>query len=203
MSNVDMVWMFMLDYPLGWGSHNHSHDYFQIFFILKGSSEMIIAGEKISLQKDNCLLIHPNQPHELLPTTKDTLRIIDTKFYINNKDLEAAVLALPPITKIDQAEYRTILLKARDEWASQAAYSRECACALLEQSLYTLLRNYTDAMNVPSYYSNEKDIIKTSTGLAGAIEDYLESNYYQNITLDMVAEHRALPLFKKLFMQAF
>ncbi len=51
MSNVDMVWMFMLDYPLGWGSHNHSHDYFQIFFILKGSSEMIIAGEKISLHR--------------------------------------------------------------------------------------------------------------------------------------------------------
>ena len=64
---IEIVWTFMVDYAKDWGVRRHSHDYFQMYYCIAGRGTMLLGDQNIVLEKDNCLLIWPDQLHELYP----------------------------------------------------------------------------------------------------------------------------------------
>lgn len=187
-TDIQLVWTFMLDYTRGWGVRRHDHDYFQMYFCLAGEGSFFLDGKDLLLQKEDCLIIRPNQVHELYPIRNGQFRIIDTKFYIHDDDLYQSVLDMPPLMKISDSTFRELQQNMRGEWASGAPYSRAMATLLFEQSLYLYLRHGAAvSTNVPFYHTLEQRVAQL-TGLEKKIADYLSEHYCEDITLDQLAD---------------
>lgn len=123
-ANIQLVWTFMLDYTRGWGVRRHDHDYFQMYFCLAGEGAFFLDGKDLVLQKEDCLIIRPNQVHELYPISNGQFRIIDTKFYIRDDDLYQSILDMPSLIRISTAPFGSCSRNMRGEWASGAPYSK-------------------------------------------------------------------------------
>lgn len=186
-ANIQLVWTFMLDYTQGWGVHRHDHDYFQMYFCLAGEGTFFLDGKNIRLQKDDCIIIHPNQVHELYPITSGQFRIVDTKFFIHDDALYQSILEVPSVMKISDTAFRELQQNMRGEWASGAPYSRTMAALLFEQSLYFYLRHGTVISTSTPFYHTLEQRVSQLTGLERKIADYLSEHYCEEITLDQLA----------------
>ena len=185
--NVDLVWVFVVDYTKGWGIREHSHDYFQMYYCLAGGSPICLGEQNFCLRPNDCLLIRPNQVHELKPISNGYLRIVDTKFYIHDESLYRALSEMPPLINIVSPVFHRLQQETRNEWASSAAYNSEMASLLFEQSLYLYLREMAHtSTKVPFYDAMEQKTAKL-TGLQREIVDYLLESLWEEISLDQMA----------------
>ena len=187
-ADIELVWTFMLDYTRGWGVRRHDHDYFQMYYCLAGEGLLFLDGQELRLKRNDCLVIRPNQVHELYPVSSGQLRIIDTKFYIRDDALYQEVLEMPAVIELADDTFRELQQNMRGEWASGAPYSKSMAALLFEQSLYLYLRQGTQvATNVPFYHALERKVAQL-TGLEKKIADYVAEHYWEEVTLDRLAE---------------
>jgi len=187
MANVEIVWTFMLDYTKGWGVRRHSHDYFQMYYCMAGEGVFHLDGEDLRLTKDDCLIIKPDQIHELYPMPGGQFRIVDTKFYILDEQLYQLILEAPSIISIPDDAFRDLQQHMRSEWVSQSAYSNTLAALLFEQSLYLYLRQGTSASSEISLFTSMEQKTAQFTGVEKKIADYLLEHYWEVVTLDRLA----------------
>ena len=117
-ANVELVWTFILDYTKNWGIRRHSHDYLQMCYCLSGSSRFYLDGQILNVGSNDCLLILPNQIHEMYPVASGQFRMIDTKFYICDSELYQAILKMPSLLTIADGNFRDLQQSMRGEWAS-------------------------------------------------------------------------------------
>ena len=132
----EVLWTFILDYTKGWGIRLHQHDYFQIHYCISGDGTFFLDGQPLHMKENMCLLIHPNQPHELLPVRSGQLRIFDTKFYIHDPAIYNAICSMPQFMEIPDPEFRELCMSIRNEWASNVPercqtlfFSRSYCCS--------------------------------------------------------------------------
>jgi len=187
MANVKIVWTFMLDYTKGWGVRRHSHDYFQMYYCMAGEGVFYLDGEDLRLAKDDCLIIKPDQVHELYPMPDGQLRIIDTKFYVSDERLYQLILEAPSIIPIPDDIFRDLQQTMRGEWVSREAYSNPLAALLFEQALYLYLRRGTSVLPEISPFSSIEQKTAQFTGVEKKIADYLSEHYWEVVTLDRLA----------------
>lgn len=186
-TGIELVWTFMLDYTRGWGVRRHDHDYFQMYYCLAGEGLFFLDGEEIHLMRNDCLIIRPNQVHELYPISSGQLRIIDTKFYIRDDALYQAVLEMPTVIALSDNTFRELQQNMRGEWASRAPYSEAMATLLFQQSLYLYLRQGTHISTDASFYHALEQKIAQLTGIERKISEYLSEHYLEEVTLDQLA----------------
>ena len=132
---VQLIWTFMVDYAKDWGVRQHAHDYFQMYYCIAGRGNMLLGEQSIVLEKDSCLLILPNQVHELYPIKSGQLRTIDTKFYVHDEAIKGALLHAPQLITISDSHFRDLQQTMRNEWVTGALFAKEMAESLFEQSL--------------------------------------------------------------------
>ena len=162
-TDIDLIWTFMLDYTKGWGVRRHHHDYFQLYFCISGEGCFYLNGETQQIKQNDCLVIQPHQVHELYPIVSGQLRIIDTKFRIQDSKIYQAVMELPPMVSMEDQAFRELQQNMRAEWASGTEYSREMATLLFDQSLCLLLRKTASiALEISFYHVIEQKIANLS-----------------------------------------
>ena len=186
-TDIDLIWTFMLDYTKGWGVRRHHHDYFQLYFCISGEGCFYLNGETYQIKQNDCLVIQPHQVHELYPIVSGQLRIIDTKFRIQDSKIYQAVMELPPMVSMEDQAFRELQQNMRAEWASGTEYSREMATLLFEQSLCLLLRKTASIAHEISFYHEIEQKIANLSGVEQKIAKYLSEHFLENITLDQLA----------------
>lgn len=172
-TDIDLIWTFMLDYTKGWGVRRHHHDYFQLYFCISGEGCFYLNGETYQIKQNDCLVIQPHQVHELYPIVSGQLRIIDTKFRIQDSKIYQAVMELPPMVSMEDQAFRELQQNMRAEWASGTEYSREMATLLFEQSLCLLLRKTASIAHEISFYHEIEQKIANLSGVEQKIAKYL------------------------------
>ena len=203
-ANVELVWTFILDYTKNWGIRRHSHDYLQMCYCLSGNSRFYLDGQILNVGSNDCLLILPNQIHEMYPVASGQFRMIDTKFYICDSELYQAILKMPSLLTITDGNFRDLQQSMRGEWASRSLYSKEMATLFFEQSLYSYLRmQNTVSEGIPFYQPLEAKISELS-GLEQKVARYMTEHYLEDITLNKIAsELQYSPNYLcKIFKQA-
>ena len=185
---VELVWVFIVDYAKGWGVRRHSHDYFQMYYCLTGESPIFLGDHDIHLGPNDCLLIHPNQVHEVKPLSKGYLRILDTKFYVHDEDLYQSLIEMPELVNISSPVFRRLQEETRNEWASGASYCYEMATLIFEQLLYLYLREMIRSpVSIPFYHAMEQKMASL-TGIEREISNYISENFLDEISLNQLAE---------------
>ncbi|WNX84233.1 AraC family transcriptional regulator [Agathobaculum sp. NTUH-O15-33] len=188
MRDIEVVWTFMLDYMRGWGIREHSHDFYQMYYVVSGEADMLLERQELRLYPHLCLIIEPGQLHELPVIKAGCLRIIDTKFYLHNEQMREEVHGLPRCFAIEDSEFETALLGARNEWQSNMRYSRAMANALFEQAFYLYIRKNGSFVERNPFSRAIDHIIANLTGIEKRIADYASAHFAEDFTLGQLAD---------------
>ena len=170
----EVIWTFVLDYTRGWGVRRHSHDYFQMYYCLSGEGLFFLDGQQFLLTKNTCLIIRPNQPHELFPIKSGQLRIVDTKFYLHDENVRRKICDLPQSMEIADTQFRELQLSMRNEWASSNLFCREMADSIFQQIIFWVLRKNAPAPSRIPFYKELEQRMESLTGVEREIANYLE-----------------------------
>ena len=66
MRDIEVVWTFMLDYMRGWGIREHSHDFYQMYYVVSGEADMLLDRQKVHLYPHLCVVIEPGSFRRLI-----------------------------------------------------------------------------------------------------------------------------------------
>ena len=184
---IELSWTFMVDYAKDWGVLRHAHNYFQMYYCTAGRGVMLLGDRDIVLEKDSCLLIWPGQLHEVYPIKSGQLRTIDTKFYVHDEDIKAALLRAPQVITITDPHFRDLQQTMRNEWVSGALFAKAMAELLFEQSVFLFLRNNAHVSAPPPFYRTLRERTEKLTGLEKTIAEYLSNHFLEDLSLDQIA----------------
>lgn len=186
--SVEVIWSFFVDYPPGWGVRRHSHDYFQMYYCTSGCGTMLLGEDTVELSENSCVCIHPNQIHELYPVESGCLKVIDTKFYIHNREIKNSFLQIPQFQTIMDPHFKMLQQSARNEWGTGALYAKEMASLIFAQSILLLLRHDAPALDRPPFYRRLQAAKAELTGLEKQISDYLCTHLSEEVSLDQLSQ---------------
>lgn len=177
-------------YEGDWQSILHSHPFSELFYVVRGSGSFITEGMEFSVAKNDMVIINPNVQHTekslpLEPLEYIVLGIEGLSFSFEEiaaaKDSVCMQTAFGDVYKYNTQNsniyaYLNILL----EEINKKAENYETVCQkLLEVIMICMLRN------------NHLSIVQSSNELINRectqIKNYLDANYAENITLDMLA----------------
>lgn len=185
---VEVIWTFMVDYAKDWGVRKHSHDFFQMYYCIAGRGTMLLGDKNVVLEKDTCLLIWPDQVHELYPIKSGQFRTIDTKFYVHDDTIKEAIFRAPQLITIANPSFRDLQQTMRNEWVTGALFAKEMAQVLFEQSILLFLRNNTHVSAQPPFYRTLQDRTEKLSGMEKTLADYLSAHFLEDLTLDQISE---------------
>lgn len=185
---IELIWTFMVDYTKGWGVRRHTHDYFQMYYCTAGRGTVLLGDQDVVLEKNSCLLIWPDQVHELYPLKSGQLCTIDTKFYVHDETVKEAIFRAPQLITIADSRFRDLQQTMRNEWVTGALFAKEMAEVLFEQSILLFLRDNTHVAAQPPFYRTLRERTEKLSGMEKNIADYLSVHFLEDLTLDKIAE---------------
>lgn len=179
----------------------HSHNFFEITYVIKGSCAFIFEGEKVSLSEGDVCIVSPGSGHSL-PLEPDCLAIsvvvrkstFDSLFnnLLTQKDL-VSLFFRNSLYETKRANY--ILLKTGNDPMSfytmqqlvyesnmTDQYANDCACSLLNLFLARAMRAASAAVTLHHYEGYSDGGIDFALILR-----YIQQNY-QTITLSGLAQ---------------
>ena len=164
----------------------HFHDYYVIGIIRKGNRKLICNGTDYNIQKNNILLINPNDYHECVCLDEESLdysAIHISQKIMNNlvneifKSKNIAIFSKNVIC--DDSLFKEINILSNLVISNTKTLEKE---ELFYMILKELLENYADFKTI-----DEDIMLKTKE-----VCEYIENNYTSNITLDKLAEVGAI-----------
>ena len=170
----------------------HHHDFYEIYFLLDGNLSYWVNGEIYSLKAGDILLINPMVLHRpvdnknavcermVLWIEKQYLEGLSVNFPLNNcfyKD--ANVLHPSASSRAELIDKLSLIIK-------------ECKTAEFGGSVYAdaLLMQFMVEINRLSIkQSQNRKTIKEPKELISSVLEYINENYFKDITLDNIAGH--------------
>lgn len=187
MANADVLWAFMLKYSKDWGIRAHTHDFYQLYYITSGEGWMSIENTHIHLLPKLCVLIRPDQEHELFKMQNGPLRMIDIKFYVHDAGLSEELEKLPQTQEMNQ-NFQELLSDIRSEWKLMLPFRKNMVDILMEQALYLLVRAHAKTERSNVIFSHILDHTKNLTGLPQTMAQYIRNRCFDHLSLDAMAK---------------
>lgn len=188
-----MLWTVRYDYEPGWKLKKHSHDYHQMLYILSGSGEYIIENRIFPISKGKLFYIKPNQAHSLVtdPARGDTVKTLDIKFYVNDKELENKIKEFESEIVLEDNHIPELLKKIRREGLEKESYYNEISVIYLLEIIFQICRIHENIKNnIENKNAGKKtDIIEHEEGcnICDAFMEYIKEHYMEDLTLKKIA----------------
>lgn len=161
----------------------HSHDTYQILYVLNGHGRCRLNHEDFPLKPDCMMVISPGTEHSILAASTMTVLILE--FSHQTLDPEARVSLILPVfsqakvwslTLFTSSEIRQLLRKMLYEQSQKNIEYKLGIKLLLSQLLFMLMRN------------NQSDTQQDSNTLRSSwLKEYIDSNFYQITSIEEMA----------------
>ena len=158
----------------------HYHNHFQILYALDGEGEIYLDGKKYEFSSDQVVLIVPNSVHSIHASAKLTVLVLAFSDATLNQFLDKELLETVQhksfyynLDNIKASEVRQLLRKMLFE---QTNYDELCK--------YSLTVYLTELLLILRRLKEEKTVLNAHDKRAGQIKDYIDMNYFENITAD-------------------
>ncbi len=175
-----------VDYSYKERSPNYSlprerHDFWELLYVDKGFVNIQLGHQTYSVSQGHFVLIAPNQPHAVLPSTTVAPFYITAHFQTNLPQLRRLSNAIIPGTE----EGRNLLTKLLREKTSSAYGASILAKSFLAEFLVNSMRAAAtqNAERLPTYFRT--NAAKLSVEKA---TDFMKVNFRQPLTLSEIAE---------------
>lgn len=187
-----------------WENELHSHSYFQIISVLKGTGMIQVGDEQLPFSERSTFLIHSHVPHAILRKNPDDQpQMMDIKFTIADGPLAVDIAKLP--CRLDESVFPKFqyyfdrILKESEE---NLPYSYERICMYFGLCLTNILRTgYTGSD--PGLPTGPEE--PTITQMGGVdlhkVTQYIQQNYASPISLEELS--KVAIVSKSTLIQAF
>lgn len=168
------------------GDREHSHRFYQLVVVAEGKGTLSFAGEDVNASVGDVFFIQPGVMHSLQSADGNMIT------YEVKVDLDAEMaemLSAVPLRLEGADRVRELLTLAAEEALARNLHYRRMIELNVESALLLLARSHvpTRTAGIPLVSRVEG----TPSGIA-AVKDYLTENYYERITLALLARRFSL-----------
>jgi len=136
--STEILWVARYDYKLNCYIKKHSHDYYQISYIMQGSGQFTVGNETKDLSAGQMLFCQPQKIHSILVSPYGMLKTIELKFVIYNQQLKKALGSINSM--IDMPNIQSKFKLIHNEGMQQKVFYREACNMYLVLILLSILR---------------------------------------------------------------
>ena len=143
---VEIKRVVKLNYPLGFESYYHKHEFFHSLYVLSGSGIVKVMGENHTASQDDFFLISPGTFHLISSPIMSGFKTIEIKFTVHDDFLKQLV-ALP--LQINSEGH--LLRNLFESILNEASNREDCFIQIMSHQLsvilYKLIRASTDKVS--------------------------------------------------------
>lgn len=181
--NFKMLYLAASKYEGDWLCNLHTHHFTELFFITKGKGEFQVEDKRFPVRENNLIIINPHIEH--------------TEYSTEDSPLEYVVISIEGMTFEFDKQYAgqnyalyncdnikdnvSFLLKMLLDEAENEIRDYDVVCQDLAEILLVYLMR---RQNLHLHESLDTKMSKE----CGAAKRYIDSNYMENITLDLLAD---------------
>lgn len=179
--------------------HTHYHDYFEIYYVFKGTCEFYFEKQHRTLAEGELCIIAPTSLHSIVADNSDSIIIsiairkstFDNTFFtlLSQKDLLSYFFKTMLYSKTspnyllfstkNSTDIKIIIKNLIIENNKGDIYYNNCCISWINLLFSTILRNYSETIQFNTYdLGNDFSLII----------QYIQNNY-KNLTLNTLAEH--------------
>jgi len=176
----------------------HSHPYYQLDHIVRGSYEFTVEGRSFTAGEGDTILIPTNSVHSFTEIGDDTGYYFEVKFSAFSNGVKEMCSDIGVLVQNDEFS-GSILREIFDETSNSTPASEEVIVTYLHAILFKLTAKKRREKNAPSKYI---EVSAYSEPVRNTIR-FLEDNYTNRLTLDDIVAQTSLKksyfcsLFKK------
>lgn len=178
----------------------HTHEYFQIYYITKGSLMHFIENNSSRLHKSDMFIIPPGVVHHISPEPStvfysfsfmpDFLSEVNpnNKFislFLRNLLTDKNILPKVSIASEDTFYIESIMERMLNEFNLKGLGFSEIIHSYAVLLIAVLARNYFEKNTLPEYFDNSKQFVLHCI-------EYIENNFTDRITLDEISKRSAM-----------
>jgi AraC-like DNA-binding protein len=182
---VEVLWIARYDYQPSWKLKKHTHDFYQMIYIVDGDGTFFINKKEFSIGRGQLYFIKPEILHGLIPGKESSLKTLDIKFYVYNKALVKKLDKFSEEFQVSDGKLRNIFEAIRKEGTEKNSFYKEFINLYLAQMLLTLIRINSECQ--ASHHESEDLVLNSTNFFSSKIIDYIKENYNKNLTLDKIA----------------
>jgi AraC-like DNA-binding protein len=182
---IEVFWIARYDYEPDWRVLPHTHDFFQLFYVLDGEGTAILRAREFALREHRLFLVPPGASHGLAASRGTMLKTLDTKFNVRCEALRSELCRLSGPIDDEGNQIRPILERIRVEGMKAMGWYRELCGALLMQTAVLLLRLHSgeaDGARFPAACTH----LNTTED---KIRSYIERNFRRDLTLREIGDY--------------
>ncbi len=179
---LDIIYANKDSYEPGWGFCSHTHEYYQMLYILKGKGVFLIDGQKKPFNKGDCLFVRPAQEHEFLTDHQGAVTMFDMKFILKG-NMVSYCEKIGSFLHIESDSFIHCLEGVYNEAIDKKPFYKEALNSRFQQALIFILRQ--------SFPDNvEDEFFIENAGFSEAsrkLDVFLKENYSKYLSLDDIA----------------
>lgn len=180
---IKLLYLASAKYEGEWSSNLHTHHFTEIYYITKGSGNFQIEDKRFPISENNLIIVNPHTEHTEFSSKESPLEYISLSiegmifdFGKPYKDQNYALYNSDSIKERINPILQSLILEAEEE-----GMKHEIACQnLAELFIIQVMR----MQNLNLQPSSDTKMSKE----CGVAKRYIDSNYMENITLDLLAE---------------
>ncbi|MEG1292086.1 MAG: AraC family transcriptional regulator, partial [Lachnospiraceae bacterium] len=184
-------------YEGDWPSLKHTHYFSELFYVKSGQGQFMIEDEVFSIQKDDLVIVNPNIEH--------------TEVSLDTTPLECVILGVEGIEFSFPNQNEYLLFNCKDNNHNLMFYFNTLLTEITkkEQKYEQVCKDLLEVLiiNLIRYNHFSFDIAPSQkvSRECGKIKRYIDANYSEEVTLEMLAEkaHLNKYYFAHAFSDAF
>ncbi len=190
-------------------SKPHTHEYFQIYYIAKGSLMHFIGHNSSKLYQSDMFIIPPGVVHYISPEpdtvfysfsfmpdflveTNQSSKLVS--LFLRNLLTEKNILPKVSIDSKDIFYIESVMERMLNEFNCKDFGFSEIIHSYAVLMVAVLARNYFEKNTLPEYFNNSKQFVLHCI-------EYIENNFTERITLDEISKRSAMS--KNSFCELF
>ena len=185
---LEVLWVALYYYQPGGKIGIHSHDYYQIFYILDGQGDFSLESQETALIQDMLLFVKPGQMHGMMNKGNGTLKTLDIKFHIDNAELKTKLDLLSESVFSGLADIKNSLEKIREEGRIKEPLYKELSAVYLMKILILLLREGEQKTIAQHQQVTGILPVNEHDPVCEKVIHYLQENYAGEIILKEIAK---------------
>lgn len=201
---VNVRWIAKCKYLNDQNIGEHSHPFFHYLYVLNGSGQIIIDGERFTFYRDHIYMVPIGVHHEFSTNSHEKLQVIEIKFDIEKHKACDTVSALPLMMRVDDVNIKHILELMLNEGITQDDYYSTVINLRFHEVLIRLLRGQGYENNNSINVMVDSKIYDCEDTFYPVIK-YMRDNIDRPIDLETLADIACLEksYFSKRFKDRF
>lgn len=178
---INILWLAKSEYPSGSSLTPHSHDYYQIYYVISGEGDFIVGKDRLTLTRGMYVFSKPNDIHGI-SSSRDVdgkpLRMLEVKYVVFDTTFQENLDQIPLVCQGSDGIEQMLEL-VFTEAIDTLPWYLEVATHTFIAALYHMIR----------YQKIELATNSNTSEIVEMIRQKIQEDYKNEVTLDKLSQY--------------